>query len=87
MFLVLFLSLSREAHASVNLIARGLVKTVAAVFEVPKALITGAGSSFPLGIVTGAITGTMRTVAGTVMGATDMARGAAPYAKYALFAL
>ncbi len=79
------LGLSRPAYADLDLVARGMAKTFAAVLETPKGVITGAGSSFPLGIIPGAITGTMRTVAGTVMGAADIARGAAPYAKYLVF--
>lgn len=75
------------ARADVGLIAQGLAKTMYALVQVPTNMIAGGAQSFPLGIVTGAVTGTMKMAVGTVMGAADMARGAAPYAKYAIFAL
>lgn len=73
------------AHANPGLIFRGLAKTIYAVAQVPASMIQGSTQSFPLGIVTGAVAGTMKMTVGTVMGAVDMARGAAPYAKYAVF--
>lgn len=73
------------AHANPGLIFRGLAKTVYAVAQVPANMIQGSAQSFPLGMVTGAVAGTMKMAVGTVMGAADMARGAAPYAKYAVF--
>ena len=73
---------------SVGLILRGLIRTVTAAVEIPRSMLEdSAHLMFPLGIVTGAIKGAVRTVAGTVLGAADMARGAAPYAKYAVFAM
>ena len=75
------------ARADVALIASGLAKTMYALVQVPANMIAGGAQSFPLGIVTGAVAGTMKMAVGTVMGAADMARGAAPYAKYAIFAL
>ncbi len=74
-----------SAHASLGLIAQGLAKTVYAVFRVPADMMAGSTQAFPLGIVTGAVSGSMKAVAGTVMGGFDMARGAAPYAKYLVF--
>ena len=76
-----------SAFASIGLIAQGLAKTVYAVFQLPVSILAGSTQSFPLGIVTGAVSGSVKAVTGTVMGAVDMARGAAPYAKYAVFAL
>lgn len=73
------------AYANPGLIFRGLAKTVYAVAQVPVNMVQGSAQSFPLGIVTGAVAGTMKMAVGTVMGAADMARGAAPYAKYAVF--
>ena len=68
------------------LIFRGVARTVFSVFEIPKSILQDSTRViFPLGIVTGAITGSVRTVVGTLGGALDIARGAAPYAKYALF--
>ena len=75
------------ARADMGLIAQGLAKTMYALVQVPTNMISGGVQSFPFGIVTGAVAGTMKMAAGTVMGAADMARGVAPYAKYAVFAL
>ena len=86
-FLVLLTSFAVPAFASVDLIAQGLAKTLYAVFQLPASIVAGSVQSFPLGIVTGTIAGSMKMVMGTAMGAVDMARGAAPYAKYAALAL
>ncbi len=75
------------ASASVGLIAQGLAKTLYAVVQLPASIISGSTQSFPFGIIGGTIAGSMKAVAGTVLGAADMARGAAPYAKYAALAL
>ena len=86
--LILFLlTLPRPAFAdSVGLILRGVVRTLVSVVELPKGMITGGVQSFPLGIVTGTVTGAVRMIGGTLVGAADIARGAAPYAKYAAIA-
>ena len=76
-----------SAHADVALIAQGLAKTLYAVAQVPASMLAGSTHAFPFGLITGAVTGTVKMAAGTVMGAADMARGTAPYAKYAIFAL
>ena len=65
---------------------RGAGKILSGLFAIPSAMLQGAGRSFPLGIVTGAVQGTFQTVSGVVGGAVDVARGAAPYAKYAAIA-
>ena len=75
------------AGDSVGLTARGVARTLFSAFEIPKDMMANAGNAFPLGLVTGAVTGTVKTVVGTVMGATEIARGAAPYAKYAALAI
>lgn len=75
------------AFADVGLIAQGLAKTLYAVAQLPANMIAGSAQSFPIGLVTGTVAGSMKMMAGTVMGAFDMARGAAPYAKYMIFAL
>ncbi len=68
-------------------ILRGTVKTVGAAFQVPMAMMQDSSRvMFPFGILTGAIRGSIKTVAGTLNGALDIAQGAAPYAKYAVFA-
>jgi hypothetical protein len=69
------------------LITRGVARTLFSAFQIPKEMLMNAGNAFPLGMVFGAMNGAMKTVVGTVMGAADIARGAAPYAKYAIFAL
>ena len=81
--------MSRPAHAlrGVPLVMRGVAKTVFSVFEVPKQMMAGAPNSFPFGLVAGTAFGAARAVAGTLSGAVDMAKGAAPYAKYAVFAI
>lgn len=66
--------------------ARGMSKIVGSVFAIPKAMLQGAGRSFPFGLVTGAIQGSFQTVTGVVSGTADVARGSAPYAKYAVVA-
>ena len=92
-FLFFFLSFSQmtiPAYAgdgrNLGLIFRGVAKTVGAVFEIPKAMLVDSTQvMFPFGLLTGAVNGTFRTVGGAVGGALDMARGAAPYAKYLIF--
>lgn len=84
--LVLWMSFTSPAFADAGLIAQGLVKTFYALFQIPANMIEGGAQSFPIGIVTGALTGSMKMVVGTVMGVADIAQGAAPYAKYAALA-
>lgn len=80
--------LPKSAHADgIPLIARGIGRTLFSVLQLPKDMIQNGGQAFPLGLVTGAISGTMKAVAGTLVGAVDIARGAAPYAKYAAIAM
>jgi len=86
-FLVFWAGPASWARAdSVGLIARGLTRTIGAAFSIPKAILRdSARVMFPFGIVTGAITGTVETVGGILEGGVDIVRGAAPYAKYAIF--
>ena len=84
--LLLLAFLSQPAYAdNVGLIFRGVAKTIGSVLQVPAGMAAGSQQSFPLGLVTGAVSGTMQAVAGTLSGGLDIARGAAPYAKYMLF--
>ena len=86
-FLILFLWGLPEAKAanSAGLIARGLVKTVSSAFAIPGAILRDSTQvMFPFGIVSGAVRGSFNTVAGTLGGLFDVARGSAPYAKYGL---
>lgn len=79
---------AQPAYAdNIALITRGVARTLFSAFQIPKEMLANAGNAFPLGLVAGALSGAMKTVVGTIMGAADIARGAAPYAKYAVFAL
>lgn len=85
---VLCLVYARPCSAdNIGLITRGLAKTLFSVFEIPRDMVANSGTAFPLGILGGAVRGTMKAVVGTIGGVGDIARGAAPYAKYAVFAL
>ena len=67
--------------------SRGAGKILGGVFAIPKAMLQDSGRMmFPFGLVTGAVRGTVQTVTGVVGGVTDVARGGAPYAKYAALA-
>lgn len=71
---------------SVGYLARGVGKVLTSVFCIPADMIKDSGRvMFPFGLLTGAVKGTARTVGGLLSGATDIARGAAPYAKYLVF--
>ena len=90
--LSLFLRAEPPAYAAdgdnIALVFRGVARTLFSVVEIPRTIIENPGGvPFPVNIVTGTVAGTVKTVAGTVLGAFDIARGAAPYAKYAIFAL
>ncbi len=76
-----------EASAdSVGYIARGVGRTIGSVLEIPKSIIEDSTQIiFPLGIVTGTIKGATKMLVGTLGGVVDIARGAAPLAKYAVF--
>lgn len=77
-----------DAGTDVSYAARGAGKLVGSVFAIPKAMLQDSTRVlFPFGIVTGAIRGTVQTVKGVVSGTADIARGGAPYAKYAALAL
>ncbi len=69
---------------NLGLIMNGVGKTVVAAAQVPQAL-SRSGGAFPFGIVNAAMGGSMRALQGALNGASDIARGAAPYAKYMLF--
>jgi len=72
----------------VSYAARGAGKILGGVFAIPKAMLQDSGRvMFPFGLITGAVRGTVQTVTGVVGGVADVARGGAPYAKYAALAL
>ena len=76
-----------EVGEDISYAARGATKIIGGVFAIPKAMLQDSGRvMFPFGLVTGAIRGTVQTVTGVVGGALDVARGGAPYAKYAAIA-
>jgi hypothetical protein len=65
---------------------RGLARTLATAFEIPKTVLGMTASSLsPVGLVEGVLSGTMKTVGGLLGASQDLVRGAAPYAKYAVF--
>lgn len=71
---------------NIGLIGRGVMKTVSSAFSLPVIILQDSMRGyFPLGVVSGAFRGTYQTVTGTLSGAVDIARGAAPYAKYMVF--
>ena len=71
---------------NVSYIARGAGKMVGGLFAVPKNMLQDSTRVlFPFGLVTGAVKGTVQTVSGVLGGTADVARGAAPYAKYLIF--
>lgn len=90
LFLVLFAAASRPVYAggeNLQLIFSGLARTVFSVVKLPVTILASSTKSFLLGLITGVFKGTAEVIGGTLGGAFDTARGAAPYAKYAIFAL
>lgn len=86
------ISLSPSAYAGtgqdITHIARGAGKIIGSAFAIPKAMLQDSTRVlFPFGLLTGAVRGTVQTVTGIVGGTLDVARGSAPYAKYAALAL
>ena len=68
------------------LLFRGVGKALVAVLSIPVGLATGAAQGgFPFGMIGGVVKGTANAVGGTLSSAFDLARGGAPYAKYAAF--
>ena len=86
-FLLSFLLFPATSYANLDLVFHGLSQTLSSVFALPAQLMQGGAQAFPLGLVSGAISGSMQAVGGTLAGAINMARGAAPYAKYMIFLL
>lgn len=90
LFMLLLLLASPWAHAgdgeNVSYIARGAGRMVGGLFAIPKNMLQDSTRvMFPFGLVTGAARGTVQTVTGVLGGTVDVARGAAPYAKYLIF--
>lgn len=75
------------AKSTDALLFRGVGKAVVAVLSIPVGVATGAAQGgFPFGMIGGVVKGTANAVGGTLSSAFDLARGGAPYAKYAVFA-
>ncbi|HQB12583.1 MAG TPA: hypothetical protein PLX96_06375 [Candidatus Omnitrophota bacterium] len=69
-------------------IQRGAGRILGSTLAIPTAMVQDSQCiMFPFGIVTGALRGTVQMVGGIVGGVVDVARGGAPYAKYAALAL
>jgi len=74
------------ANSSQARLVRGTARTLLSPLEIPRTMVEHSKKvMFPFGLVTGALVGTVRTVLGIVGGASELALGAAPYAKYAVF--
>ncbi len=83
---LIFIHQTPPAYADgLSLIARGVARTLFSVFELPRTMLSTALVAPPFGLLLGTLEGTIRATAGTLIGAVDIARGAAPYAKYAIF--
>ena len=90
LLIVFILGVSQPAYAggdNITLIFSGLARTVFSVVKLPVTILAGSTKAFPLGLISGVFTGTAQAIGGTLAGVFDTARGAAPYAKYAVFAL
>ena len=75
-----------SAWADDSLIFSGIAKTLGAVMSVPGTVLSTATSGFPFGMIGSVVHGTVSAVENVVSGAFDLARGSAPYAKYAAIA-
>lgn len=86
--MVFFLSTQVRAEnpvQDISNIAGGTGSVISGAFALPTEIVKGGVSSFPFGIIAGAIRGTFMTVGSVVSGVFSIAKGAAPYAKYAAF--
>jgi len=87
-FLLLVSAPLSNAHASGDKVARGVYSILTGVVELPYQIVQQTVSQPPIiGTVSGVVIGSIRTVSKVVGGAFDIVTAAAPYAKYALFAL
>lgn len=90
LFGVLMMVMAPKAFAKPTdaLIFRGIGKAIVSVLSIPVGVATGAAQGgFPFGMIGGVVKGTANAVGGTLSSAFDLARGGAPYAKYAAFAI
>jgi len=90
LFFVLITSICFSAYAEnpirdIGIVAGGASKVIGGVFALPTEILKGGFQSFPFGLVTGTVKGTVKTLGGVLGGTLQMAKGAAPYAKYAVF--
>ena len=79
-------SLYADDVQNINYVERGFSRILTAAFQLPIYLVQKTLNGPPLlGTVDGALTGTFYTISSVTGGAFDIARGAAPYAKYLIF--
>ena len=87
LFSILYLLVSPDfAFADNNAyILRGVAKILGAAFQLPGQILEKGATEFPFGILTGTVNGVAQTFWGLLSGSLDVAKGAAPYAKYMFF--
>lgn len=77
-----------DKDSTAYLLYRGTSRVITAPFSGASTMLQQTVTRpFPYGMVTGTLNGTMKIVEGVLSGAIDLARGAAPYAKYLVFLL
>ncbi|MBI3314041.1 MAG: hypothetical protein HYZ83_07380 [Candidatus Omnitrophica bacterium] len=87
LFLSVFCVPSVYAQDNIGLIFRGVARLVGTAFQVPATILRDSITGFPFGVIGGAVNGSFQAVSGVLSGGMDIARGSAPYAKYAALAL
>ena len=81
-------SVPQELYAanSAGYAVRGLTRLIYGIIAIPRNILSHSKRViFPLGILTGTAQGAWEMVSWTLGGAFDLLKGAAPYAKYAVF--
>ena len=88
-FIVISIFHSHPAYAAdnISLIFSGVAKLIGTALQVPATILRSSVTGFPFGIIGGAINGSLQAISGVLGGGMDIARGSAPYAKYAALAL
>ena len=68
-----------------NSLVRGVSRILAAPFQIPKGIVSGlTRPPFPIGVLTGAVMGTVGVLTEVLGGVIDVGKGAAPLAQLAL---
>ena len=79
---------AQSVYQDTNRFTYGFKRVLAAPFQIPIQMLQGTLYGPPVvGTLGGVLLGTSRTVGDLIGGVFDMAAAAAPYAKYAVFAL